>query len=138
MKDYRDISRQLGQGWEVRLVAWSAGTVVAIVILGAMRLLQVIHQTHVAEGKLAAARFRLHRSPSDTCRTVVFLGSGGHTGEMLRLLCGMDLARYSPRTYLISSGDSLSLAKVSELERSREDFPGRGLQGVSTITFPQT
>ena len=42
--------------------------------------------------------------------------SGGHTAEMLRLLVQLDFARYSPRVYLVSSGDTLSVDKALELE----------------------
>ncbi|KAM0745645.1 oligosaccharide biosynthesis protein Alg14 like protein [Meredithblackwellia eburnea MCA 4105] len=48
----------------------------------------------------------------------IFLGSGGHTAEMIRILAGVDWQRYSVRTYLISSGDSLSEHKALELEKS--------------------
>ncbi|KAJ7178486.1 glycosyltransferase family 1 protein [Mycena crocata] len=49
----------------------------------------------------------------------VFLGSGGHTSEALTLISALDFARYSPRTYLISEGDSLSAQKASDLESSK-------------------
>ena len=60
--------------------------------------------------------------PSDrsdvTRRADKFGPSGGHTAEMMRLLAGVNWSRYSTRTYIISSGDSLSEAKALELERS--------------------
>ena len=36
------------------------------------------------------------------CSTVIVLGSGGHTTEMLHLLSALPLARYTPRTYVIA------------------------------------
>lgn len=36
---------------------------------------------------------------------------------MMRLLAGVNWTRYSTRTYIISSGDSLSEAKALELEK---------------------
>ncbi|KAI0374127.1 oligosaccharide biosynthesis protein Alg14 like protein, partial [Pilatotrama ljubarskyi] len=56
------------------------------------------------------------RRDSDNCRLAVFLGSGGHTSEALSLLSALDFARYSPRTYFISEGDTLSMRKALELE----------------------
>lgn len=38
---------------------------------------------------------------------------------MLRLLAGLDFASYNPRTYIISSDDTLSLTKVAELEAAK-------------------
>ncbi|KAJ7703133.1 oligosaccharide biosynthesis protein Alg14-like protein [Mycena rosella] len=46
----------------------------------------------------------------------VFLGSGGHTTEALTLISALDFDRYSPRTYVVSQGDSLSAQKARDLE----------------------
>ncbi|KAK4698497.1 hypothetical protein P7C70_g7778, partial [Phenoliferia sp. Uapishka_3] len=46
----------------------------------------------------------------------IFLGSGGHTAEMMRLLDGLNTTRYDARIYIISSGDNLSEAKALQLE----------------------
>lgn len=48
---------------------------------------------------------------------MVLMGSGGHTGEMIRLLSSMDISCYS-RTYVSSSGDATSLAKAMEFDES--------------------
>ena len=53
-----------------------------------------------------------------TCRTLVVLGSGGHTAEMLRLLGGMILTNYTPRTYIVAEGDKMSHDKVTKFETS--------------------
>ena len=83
-----------------------------------------------------------HRKPkratSDTCGLAVFLGSGmkrgvakcqvdkhyhgragGHTTEALALVSALDFARYTPRTYIISGGDTLSAEKAREMEESK-------------------
>ena len=78
-------------------------------------------------------RRRNHR---ETCHLAVFLGSGksstqspaatlglyrnylgGHSSEALTLVSTLDFARYTPRTYLVSEGDSLSATKAIALER---------------------
>jgi len=42
--------------------------------------------------------------------------TGGHTTEALTLLSSLDFARYTPRTYIISDGDTLSAQKARSLE----------------------
>lgn len=51
--------------------------------------------------------------------------SGGHTAEMVRLLATLDFARYTPRVYLVSSGDAFSAGQAARLEAARgrdEDY----------------
>lgn len=48
---------------------------------------------------------------------MILLGSGGHTGEMLRLLQPLRLEKVK-KTWLVSSGDSTSLEKARKLETS--------------------
>ncbi|KAJ7346689.1 glycosyltransferase family 1 protein [Mycena albidolilacea] len=59
-------------------------------------------------------------TPAKTKSLAVFLGSGGHTSEALALISALDFNRYSPRTYVISEGDSFSAQKTCELESSKE------------------
>ena len=73
---------------------------------------------------------------SGTCSLAVFLGSGtslyscpfshtnvlcrssgGHTMEALSLVNSLDFTRYTPRTYIVSEGDALSIQKARALER---------------------
>ncbi|ABN66926.2 predicted protein [Scheffersomyces stipitis CBS 6054] len=46
---------------------------------------------------------------------MVLLGSGGHTGEMMRILSNVDLSSVR-RTWVVSSGDSSSLVRAKEFE----------------------
>lgn len=43
--------------------------------------------------------------------------AGGHTSEALRLISALDFCRYTPRTYIISNGDTLSSQKAVALEK---------------------
>jgi beta-1,4-N-acetylglucosaminyltransferase len=45
-------------------------------------------------------------------RTMVVLGSGGHTAEMFAILRALDPARYTPRAYVLAASDSTSASKV--------------------------
>ena len=55
------------------------------------------------------------RSP---LRTMVVLGSGGHTAEMFAILRALDPGRYRPRQYVIAATDSTSAAKVLRHEEA--------------------
>jgi beta-1,4-N-acetylglucosaminyltransferase len=85
--------------------------------------------------KFGAHRSKPKSAASDTCGLAIFLGSGtepsfkvdkphheyagGHTTEALALVSGLDFARYTPRTYIISDGDTLSAQKAHELEERK-------------------
>lgn len=49
-------------------------------------------------------------------RTMVVLGSGGHTAEMLMLLDNLDKQLYSPRTYIVAETDAMSGSKANSRE----------------------
>lgn len=71
---------------------------------------------------------------ASTCSVAVFLGSGtalvmpwiyvfdfskylgGHTSEALALISSLDPKRYNRRTYIVTSGDTLSVQKALEFE----------------------
>ena len=58
------------------------------------------------------------RRPADgpPLRTLVVLGSGGHTAEMFALLRALPPSRYAPRSYVLADTDSTSAAKVDAHE----------------------
>ncbi|OAV97752.1 hypothetical protein PTTG_11789 [Puccinia triticina 1-1 BBBD Race 1] len=90
------------------------GLLFVVLLAFILRLAYIIRSTHQRQSPSAAAgRLR-------TCKLTVLLGSGGHTGEMIRLLSDLPFDRYTPRTYIISSADSLSRSKAVELERSKQ------------------
>ena len=49
-------------------------------------------------------------------KTLIVLGSGGHTAEMFALLRWLPPTRYAPRTYVIADTDTTSMAKVTAHE----------------------
>jgi beta-1,4-N-acetylglucosaminyltransferase len=51
-----------------------------------------------------------------TSHVLIVLGSGGHTAEMLSLLRKLDPQRYTKRTYVFSSGDTLSASRATTFE----------------------
>lgn len=71
---------------------------------------------------LPNARSKTHpwRKPPLAARVLVILGSGGHTHEMFYLLRDLDTAKYTHRTYVVSSGDAFSAQRAVEFERVLE------------------
>jgi len=59
---------------------------------------------------------RAKRLAHERVHLAVFLGSGGHTTEILALVSSLNFNRYTPRTYIISQGDTLSMKKAEVLE----------------------
>uniref|UniRef100_A0A0C9QDK6 UDP-N-acetylglucosamine transferase subunit ALG14 n=1 Tax=Fopius arisanus TaxID=64838 RepID=A0A0C9QDK6_9HYME len=59
---------------------------------------------------------------SKTVRTLIVLGSGGHTTEMLRIMNCLDLSKYTPRVYIHAQTDKMSPVKLEALENSRKDW----------------
>ncbi|KAL3813217.1 hypothetical protein ACJIZ3_014485 [Penstemon smallii] len=50
--------------------------------------------------------------------TLIVLGSGGHTAEMLNLLAVMQMERFKPRYYIAAATDNMSLQKARVMEDS--------------------
>lgn len=51
-------------------------------------------------------------------KAMILLGSGGHTGEMIRLLESVDMSKFSHRVWVATSGDSRSFSKAQLYEQS--------------------
>jgi len=57
------------------------------------------------------------KHPSKKFRTMIVLGSGGHTAEMMRIVNVMQPQVYHPRCYVIAETDELGASKAIELEK---------------------
>ncbi|GAA5957646.1 hypothetical protein JCM21900_000779 [Sporobolomyces salmonicolor] len=95
----------------LRLLIYSITAFVALIAAFAVRLALVLHQQH--SGRRTPPR----RSKDEQVTLAVFLGSGGHTAEMMRVVGHLDWKRFSSRIWIISSGDGLSGAKALALEK---------------------
>lgn len=60
----------------------------------------------------------IRRKDGKTCSLAVFLGSGGHTSEMMQLIKALPQDRYTSRTYIMTTNDRFSLDKALEYEKS--------------------
>lgn len=54
------------------------------------------------------------------CRTLIVLGSGGHTAEMIQIVKSLDKTKYSPRYYVLAKSDITSRKRVAQIESSDE------------------
>lgn len=52
------------------------------------------------------------------CKTMIVVGSGGHSMEMMRLVSGLNFKHYEPRVYIVASNDKISGHKVEALEKA--------------------
>ncbi|XP_073220539.1 uncharacterized protein [Cicer arietinum] len=60
----------------------------------------------------------LSKRASKPVSTLIILGSGGHTAEMLNLLAVLQKDRFKPRFYIAAATDNMSLQKALLLENN--------------------
>ncbi|KAI6705843.1 hypothetical protein NL676_008805 [Syzygium grande] len=65
-----------------------------------------------------------HGKSRRTYSTLIVLGSGGHTAEMLNLLSVLQKDRFAPRFYIAAATDNMSLQKARVMEDSLIDAAG--------------
>lgn len=83
-------------------------SVAFVVILILVRVVHVIYSSGRPLSKRA----------SKPVSTLIILGSGGHTAEMLNLLAVLQKDRFKPRFYIAAATDNMSLQKAILLENS--------------------
>uniref|UniRef100_A0A182NKY3 UDP-N-acetylglucosamine transferase subunit ALG14 n=1 Tax=Anopheles dirus TaxID=7168 RepID=A0A182NKY3_9DIPT len=96
-----------------------------------VRLVQLLVSVRRGQGSAAVTPPR-----TVPARTMIVLGSGGHTAEMLRIVERLDGGRYSPRQYVVASTDKTSVVKVLESEILRQPDPEK--QTYEIITIPRS
>nr|KJB69774.1 hypothetical protein B456_011G041800 [Gossypium raimondii] len=85
---------------------------VAFITIILVRFLYVIYRTGKPLNK---------RTPQQTLSTLIVLGSGGHTAEMINLLLVLQKDRFTPRFYIAAATDNMSLQKARVFENSLAD-----------------
>jgi len=63
------------------------------------------------------------KGASQSLSTLIVLGSGGHTAEMLSLLSVLRKDRFTPRFYIAAATDNMSLQKARSFEDYVPDKP---------------
>lgn len=128
----------------LRSVAWSLllGAVGAgFVLAGALwRAWSLRPDRRLERGTTVAAR-------TQPASLALFLGSGGHTAELLQMAAALPSERYSPRTYIVSGGDELSARKAHQAEKARagmqteaqtpKNKDGRKVSAYRVLTLPR-
>ncbi|XP_055370954.1 UDP-N-acetylglucosamine transferase subunit ALG14 homolog [Condylostylus longicornis] len=54
-------------------------------------------------------------------RTLIVLGSGGHTAEMVEIVKNLDKTKYTPRVYVVANTDKTSKNKIKNIEEALSD-----------------
>ncbi|XP_022892378.1 UDP-N-acetylglucosamine transferase subunit ALG14 homolog isoform X2 [Olea europaea var. sylvestris] len=88
--------------------------VVGIITLIIVRVIYVLYHS----------RKPLYTRSPGPLSTLIVLGSGGHTAEMLNLLAVLQKERFKPRYYVAAATDNMSLQKARVLEDSLVDEAG--------------
>lgn len=90
-----------------------------IVLIGKIVCIVLMRVIYLLRPNQRSAQTKLRIGPT---RTMVILGSGGHTTEMLALTKELDKARYTPRIYVLAVTDTTSEPKVLAQEQDRDDY----------------
>ncbi|PIA32569.1 hypothetical protein AQUCO_04400042v1 [Aquilegia coerulea] len=99
-------------GFSMMMTPKLAITCIVITVISIMiRLAYVIYQSSKPLKNLA----------QQPVSTLIVLGSGGHTAEMLNLVSILKKERFTPRFYVAASTDNMSLQKSRVLETSLVD-----------------
>ena len=63
---------------------------------------------------------RMYDSDEERISTLVVLGSGGHTSEMLRLISVLDNKKYEPKMFMVAETDTSSRNKLNDIKSDNE------------------
>lgn len=83
-------------------------------LLATLRVMFMVHKVATGHSKYA------NKKREKPVKTLICMGSGGHTREMIKLLSSMDLSKYSPREYVMATSDTTSEKIVKDFERRSE------------------
>jgi beta-1,4-N-acetylglucosaminyltransferase len=76
---------------------------------------------------------------SNPARTMIILGSGGHTTEMLEIVQCLNIMNYEPRVYVLVEQDSNSCLKTIDVEsRKGQELGDASRQNYSFVTIPRS
>lgn len=80
---------------------------------------RTLYEIHKVTNGLSQHPCKKRSSPA---KTLICIGSGGHTTEMLTLVKNLDFRKYNPRYYIIANSDITSTLKVQSMEKENNDF----------------
>lgn len=91
---------------------------------GIFLLMVILRILYVALATVRGWRKGIKRSAQEKVKTVIVLGSGGHTSEMMYIVQALSITRYSPRLYIMGSSDNWSYQPVLEFEEKIKNNVG--------------
>jgi len=123
-------------------LSWMQSNAITTFVLLVLRTLHVLHQIRRGSGRRTKnKRTKLRTKPA---KTLVVLGSGGHTTEMVKLLSSLsnnnsnkdnnsknnnsrnkNNSNYQPLSYVIASSDTTSIDRLNEHAASIPPHDGR-------------
>ncbi|RLV91470.1 UDP-N-acetylglucosamine transferase subunit ALG14 [Spathaspora sp. JA1] len=109
------------------LICITIAVILFPILLAILRLMWILPALRLPQ--TATKGHKLADLPHETegSNMMILLGSGGHTGEMMRIVSKMDLTKLS-RTWVYSSGDSTSIVKAKNYEENNNNqFPAKYL-----------
>lgn len=101
---------------DIRPALYVLSSAVLLIVLLALRTIQTLLCTH-SRRNWPAPRDSRKKTQNETATIALFLGSGGHTAEMLRIISAVGWKRYTKRIYIIAQGDTISVAKAIAHEK---------------------
>lgn len=72
--------------------------------------------------KIYTTECTLNNEGKTSFKTILCIGSGGHTTELLRLSKSLNVAKYQPRLYIVANNDTGSEIKIRESEQGHKNF----------------
>lgn len=105
------------------------GTTV-LLLFWILRSFYLIYKIKSGATKFAKCKRRL------PVKTLICIGSGGHTSEIIKLIQNLDPLRYKPRYYLMANNDIVSETKILDLERNI--FQNRDKYGFNIEKIPRS
>lgn len=90
--------------------------VIALIIIGAclLRILFLVFKILTSECSM--------QIKESSVKTIVCIGSGGHTTEILRLMSNLNAKKFQPRLYIMADSDVNSEVKILMLEKESSDY----------------
>ncbi|KAL3810376.1 hypothetical protein ACHAXA_007710 [Cyclostephanos tholiformis] len=95
---------------------------VAVVVAAALLVVRLVRATPAP----FVARAIADDGRGRRAKTMVILGSGGHTSEMMRLIDELDPNKYGPMVYVIADTDATSLTRLEGHIAKKAGGCGRG------------
>ncbi|KAK4873113.1 hypothetical protein RN001_015142 [Aquatica leii] len=110
---------------------------ILLFLLVILRFFYLTHKVTTGNSSIAAARRNV------PAKTLICIGSGGHTTEILELVKQLDFIKYSPRYYILAKSDTTSVSKIKDIELNNVNYdivtiPRSRVVGQSYITSVAT